>query len=124
MMYSKLFSSMVHSSLWSEPDHIRLLFITLLAIADRDGIVYGSRSGLERAAMIDPDAAEEIDPWERLMGPDDDSSDLMRNPENEGRRVEQVQGGFRIINYTYYKSLRDSEDRAQQNREAQRKHRE
>ncbi len=124
MMYSKLFSSLVHSSLWSEPDHIRLLFITLLALADRDGIIYGSRSGLERASMIDLDAAEECDPWIRLMGPDDDSSDLMRNPENEGRRIEEIPGGFRIINYTYYRSLRDAEDRKAQNREAQQRHRE
>lgn len=122
-MYSKLFSSVVHSSLWSEPDHIRLLFITLLALADRDGIVYGSRSGLERAAMIDPDQAEENNPWDRLMGPDTDSSDLMRNPENEGRRIEEIPGGFRLINYEYYKALRDAEERKVQNREAQRRHR-
>jgi hypothetical protein len=124
MMYSKLFSSVVHSSLWSEPDHIRLLFITLLALADKDGIVYGSRSGLERAAMIDPDAAEKCDPWERLMGPDSDSSDLLRNPENEGRRIQEIPGGFRLINYDYYKALRDAEERKIQNREAQRRHRE
>lgn len=122
-MYSKLFSSLVNSSLWSEPDHIRLLFITLLSLADRDGIVYGSRSGLERAAMIDPDAAEEINPWDSLMAPDNDSSDLMRNPENEGRRIEEIPGGFRLINYTYYKGIRDSEDRKAQNREAQRRFR-
>ncbi len=124
MMYSKLFSSLVHSSLWSQMDHVRLLFITLLALSDRDGIVYGSRSGLMRAAMIDLDAAEEHDPWRILMGPDDDSSDLMRNPENEGRRIEEIPGGFRIINYTYYRSLRDAEDRKAQNRDAQQRHRE
>ncbi len=105
-------------------DHVRLLFITLLALSDRDGIVYGSRSGLERAAMIDLDVAEEHDPWRILMGPDDDSSDLMRNPENEGRRIEEIPGGFKIINYTYYRSLRDAEDRKAQNREAQQRHRE
>ncbi len=124
MMYSKLFSSLVHSSLWSQMDHVRLLFITLLALSDRDGIVYGSRSGLERAAMIDLDVAEEHDPWRILMGPDDDSSDLMRNPDNEGRRIEEIPGGFKIINYTYYRSLRDAEDRKAQNREAQQRHRE
>lgn len=124
MMYSKLFSSLVHSSLWSQMDHVRLLFITLLALSDRDGIVYGSRSGLERAALIDPDAALEHDPWRILMGPDDDSSDLMRNPDNEGRRIEEIPGGFKIINYTYYRSLRDAEDRKAQNREAQQRHRE
>ncbi len=105
-------------------DHVRLLFITLLALADREGVVYGSRNGLMRAAMIDLDAADEHDPWRILMGPDDDSSDLMRNPDNEGRRLEEVPGGFRIINYTYYKGLRDSEDRRVQNQEAQRRHRE
>ncbi len=124
MMYSKLFSSLVHSSLWSQADHVRLLFITLLALSDRDGIVYGSRTGLMRAAMIDMDAADEYDPWRALMGPDDDSSDLMRNPENEGRRIEEIPGGFKIINYTYYRSLRDAEDRKAQNREAQQRHRE
>ncbi len=124
MMYSKLFSSLVHSSLWSQMDHVRLLFITLLALSDRDGIVYGSRSGLERAALIDPDASLKHDPWRILMGPDDDSSDLMRNPENEGRRLEEIPGGFRIINYVYYRSLRDAEDRKAQNREAQQRHRE
>ncbi len=74
--------------------------------------------------MIDLDAAEQSDPWDRLMGPDNDSSDLLRNPDNEGRRIEEIPGGFRIINYVYYRSLRDAEDRKAQNREAQQRHRE
>ncbi len=123
MMYSKLFSSLVHSSLWCQPDHVRLLFITLLALSDRDGIIYGSRAGLERAAMINPDACLKRDPWKALMEPDDNSSDLLRNPDNEGRRLEEIQGGFRIINYTYYRGLRDAEDRKNQNREAQQRFR-
>ncbi len=123
MMYSKLFSSLVHSSLWCQPDHIRLLFITLLALSDRDGIIYGSRAGLERAACIDPDACLNRDPWKELMEPDSNSSDLLRNPDNEGRRIEEIPGGFKIINYTYYRGLRDAEDRRIQNQEAQRRHR-
>jgi hypothetical protein len=124
MLYSKLFSSLVYSSLWSEPDHIRILFITMLALADRDGYVYGSRNGLMRAALIDMDAADEHDPFQSLMTPDKDSSDLLRNPDNEGKRIEEIPGGFKIINYTYYRGLRDAEDRKVQNREAQRRHRE
>ena len=122
MSYSKLFSSIVHSSLWTEEDHVRLLFVTLLAIADREGYIYGSRKGLERLANIDSGKYER-DPWGVLMEPDADSSDLMRNPDNEGRRIEPVSGGFRILNYAFYRSLRNSDDRREQNREAQRRHR-
>lgn len=119
MGFSKLHSSLVNSSLWTEPDHVRLLFITLLAMADRDGCVYGSKSGLERAANIDPKYSEEADPWRILMSPDEDSSDKMRAPENEGRRIEEVPGGFRLLNHAYYRGLRNDDDRAEQNRTAQ-----
>lgn len=124
MGYSKLYSSIVNSSLWGEPDHIRLLFITLLAMADREGYVYGSKRGLERAANIEYDPDCQDDPWKALMSPDKESSDLMRNPENDGRRIEEVPGGFRLLNFIYYRSLRNEDDRREQNKEAQRKHRE
>jgi hypothetical protein len=120
--YSKLYSSIVHSSLWNELDHVRLLFITLLAICDREGYVYGSRDGLVRLANLDSDQCEDVDPFEVLLNPDKDSSDLLRNPENEGRRIEQVPGGFRIINFSYYRGLRNEDDRREQNKQAQRRH--
>jgi len=97
--------------------------VTLLAIADREGFVYGSRNGLERTANIAWDEARDENPWEALMSPDPDSSDLLRNPENEGRRIEAVPGGFRILNYLYYRSLRNEDDRREQNRVAQQRFR-
>jgi hypothetical protein len=124
MSWSKLYSSIVHSSLWTEPDHIRILFITLVAIADREGYVFGSRNGLIRLANLDPDECAKADPFQALMDPDKDSSDLLRNPENEGRRIEAVAGGFRILNFPYYRGLRHEDDRRDTNREAQRRHRE
>src|SRR4030095_7019631 len=123
MAYSKLYSSIVHSSLWTEPDHIRILFITLFAIADREGYVDGSRKGLLRLANVNMDQCDEHDPFEALMAPDKDSSDLLRNPENEGRRIEEVPVGFRFLNVLYYRSLKNEEDRREQNKEAQRRHR-
>ena len=119
MAYSKLHSSLVNSSLWTEEDHVRILFITLLALCDADGCVYGSRMGLERVAMIDQDACKERDPWAVLLGPDYDSSDKMRAPENEGRRIEEIPGGFRLLNFAYYRGLRNDDDRREQNRLAQ-----
>jgi hypothetical protein len=76
-----------------------------------------------RVANIDPDACDEYDPFVTLMSPDKDSSDRMRNPENEGRRIEEVPGGFRILNYLYYRGLRNEDDRREQNKLAQRRHR-
>jgi len=119
LAYSKLYSSIVHSSLWTEPDHIRILFITLLAIADREGYVFGSRNGLIRLANLDSDQCAQADPFQALMDPDKDSSDILRNPENEGRRIIAVAGGFQILNFLYYRSLRNEDDRREQNREAQ-----
>jgi len=117
MGYAKLHSSLINSSLWTEPSSVRVLFITLLALADREGTVYGSRCGISRLANIDPETHEEA--WATLLAPDPDSSDLKRVPENEGRRIEEVEGGFRIINYAYYRSLRNDDDRREQNRKAQ-----
>lgn len=117
MSYSKLHSSIVNSSLWTQGDSVRILFVTLLAMCDRDGIVYGSRAGLTRIAMIEADDEEEA--WKTLMSEDLDSSDKIRAPENGGRRVEEVSGGFRLLNFEYYRGLRNDDERREQNRQAQ-----
>lgn len=119
MAYSKLHSSLVNSSLWTEPDNVRILFITLLALCDREGYVYGSKPGLERLANIEAGEDAQFDPWEVLLSPDPHSSDRLRNPENEGRRIEEVSGGFRLLNFPYYRGLRNDDDRREQNRTAQ-----
>jgi hypothetical protein len=124
MSYSKLHSSIVGSSLWAEGDSVRLLFVTLLALCDRDGYVYGSRVGLERLANITVDLDDPADdPWAVLMSPDPESSDRLRAPELEGRRIEEVPGGFRLLNFEYYRGLRNDDDRKEQNRRAQEKYR-
>src|SRR6266487_1337692 len=122
MAYSKLYSSLVSSSLWVQNDSTRLLFVTLLAMADQGGVVYGSKTGIARIANIDPDEIEGA--FDTLMGPDAESSDRLRSPEHEGRRIEEVPGGYRLLNYSYYRSLRNEDDRRRQNAEAQQRRRE
>jgi hypothetical protein len=117
MSYSKLHSSVVSSSLWSQPDPVRLLFVTLLALADQDGVVYGSKSGLSRIAVIKPEDVDRA--WEILQSPDPESCDIERAPENEGRRIEKVSGGYRLLNFTYYRNLRNDDERRASNRVAQ-----
>jgi hypothetical protein len=121
-MYAKLYSTILRSSIWLEDAETRLLWITLLAAADEQGFVFGSPAGMAHTARISPEAAKAA--LVKLAAPDPDSSDLSENPENEGRRIEVVDGGWRLINYSRYRSIRDSEERREQNREAKRRERE
>ena len=52
-MYVKLFASILTSTLWAQDDATRLVWITLLALADKDGFVRASPSGLARLANVD-----------------------------------------------------------------------
>jgi len=44
--FTKLFSSIVTSSIWRESDHVRLLWVTMLAMADKNGEIWASVGGL------------------------------------------------------------------------------
>jgi hypothetical protein len=121
-MYAKLFGSILDSSLWAADPPIRIVFLTMLAMADREGHIFASRSGLARRAIVSaPDLDRAI---AYLEGPDSESSDLTRNPENQGRRIERADGGWRIINYPYYRDLQDSDERRHQTKERVRRFRE
>lgn len=121
-MYAKLFSSILDSSLWTASHPTRILFLTMLAMADREGRIFASRSGLARRAVLTDEELEVA--LSQLSQPDRESSDLMRNPENEGRRVQPADGGWQIINYAYYRDLQDQEERRHADKMRQRKHRE
>jgi hypothetical protein len=90
--FTKLQRSIITSSIWLESDKTRLVWITLLALCDRDGIARCSQRNLAYQARVDDadcDKAIEI-----LSKPDPDSRDL-----GDGRRIERVEGGFLILNY-------------------------
>jgi hypothetical protein len=50
-----------------------------------------------------------------LMAPDRYS----RTTDHEGRRIEAIDGGWRLLNHAKYRDIRDEEVRREQNREAQ-----
>jgi hypothetical protein len=116
--YSKLFSSIIHSTVWREPDHIRLVWITMLAMKDRDGIVEASIPGLADAARVGITQCEEA--LLRLSSPDPYS----RTPNNEGRRISDVPGGWEILNHEIYQEKDSPEDRNRKNAEKQKRYRE
>jgi hypothetical protein len=112
--FTKLFSSIVTSSLWGESESTRVVFVTMLALADRFGVVEGSVGGLARAANVSREATERA--LETLAAPDPDD----RSGVAEGRRIEAVQGGWRILNYLAYREKGRNEDRRDYFREKKR----
>ena len=117
MTFTKLFSSITESTIWVEDDGTRLVWITMLAMADRYGRVYGSIPGLGSRARVSLAATEAA--IEKFLGPDKYS----RTEDFEGRRIEKIDGGWRLLNYEKYRELRDDEVRKEQNRMAKRRSR-
>lgn len=97
--YTKLFQSLIGSSIWQEDDHTRLVWITMLALKNRHHIVECSVPGLARLAGVPRQSVEKA--LDKFAGPDPDS----RNKANEGRRIEECQGGWRVLNGQYYQDV-------------------
>jgi hypothetical protein len=105
MAYVKLFSSITESTIWCEDDQTRILWITMLAIADRRGYIMASIPGLANRARLPLPAVRKA--LAKFIAPDPDSS----TDEHEGRRIEKLQGGWRLLNYDKYRDIKDDDDR-------------
>lgn len=103
MGYTKLHSTILDSSVWLEPAHVRLVWITMLAMADQHGVVHASVGGLAHRARVSKEEA--MDAIKRFLGPDPDSRDR-----TTGERIEEVPGGWLVLNHANY---RDKQTREQ-----------
>lgn len=115
--YTKLFSSITASTIWQEPDGTRLTWITMLAMARKDGCVYGSVPGLAHQAKVSIDAVRKA--LACFLAPDPDS----RTKDFEGRRIEEIDGGWRLLNHEKFRKIRSAEERREYMREFMRKKR-
>ena len=115
--WTKLFHSITASTIWSEPNATRICWITMLAIADRDGYVGASIPGLATIARL---TIEEVEiALAAFQAPDKYS----RNQAHEGRRIETAPRGWTILNYGEFRDLRDEDARREFERERKRKQR-
>ena len=108
--YTKLFGSILASTIWREPDTVRIVWITLLAMSDKNGDVATSVPGLSDFARVSlPDCMAALD---RLMSPDEFS----RTSSYQGRRIKKIDGGFAILNHGKYRQQLNLDERREYER--------
>lgn len=112
--YTKLFDSLLTSTIWCGQDaETKVVWITMLAMVNRDGIVESTVPGLAKMAEVPIAKVEEA--IYKLAQPDNSS----RTKDHNGRRIEEVDGGWRLLNYDLYRwksSAEDAADRARRYR--------
>lgn len=113
--YTKLFGSIIHSTVWQTPGHVRLVWITMLAMASKDGEVEASVPGLAKAAGVSLAECEQA--LALLSAPDPYSRSKVR----EGRRIEAIDGGWWLVNHKEYRDRMEREEALE--RDAARKRR-
>lgn len=116
--YTKLFQSLVTSSLWTESDRTRIVWITILAMADKHGEIQASVPGLARLAGVPVEDCEKA--IDLFLSPDRHS----RTPDHDGRRIEKIDGGWAILNHAKYRAMASDADRKNQSAERVKRHRE
>ena len=118
MSYTKLASSILTSTIWMEDDHTRIVWMALMAMADRNGEVQASIPGLANVARVPLESCRIA--IEKFLSPDPYS----RTKCDEGRRIEEIQGGWMLINHEQYRNLASDCDRKQKAAERQKRFRE
>ena len=118
MAYVKLFQSMLTSSVWSESDSTRIVFVTMLLMADKNGEVLGSIPGIARFAGVSIDSCSAA--IERLSSPDKYS----RSKLADGRRIVAIDGGWELVNHAKYREMASKEDSQRSAAERKRRQRE
>jgi hypothetical protein len=115
--YTKLFNSIITSTIWSEDDKTRIIWITMLAMSDKNGEVHASIPGLARVSGMSIQEAESS--IEKLLSPDVHS----RTPDNEGRRIAKIDGGWELLNHAKYRAMASKEDAKAATAERVKRHR-
>jgi len=109
--FTKLFASITESTIWVAPDpHLRL-WVYLLANADQEGNVWGSVPGIANHSRVPIEAVEVA--LKSFMSPDPYS----RTKALEGRRIEEIDGGWHLVNHGKYRAMMHAEERREKNRQ-------
>lgn len=103
--FTKIFESLLDSTVWQESKETRLVWVTMLLMKNRNHVVEASVPGLAKRAGVTLAECEAA--LERFRQPDPYS----RTKDYEGRRIEDVAGGWKILNGEAYRQRMSPEER-------------
>ena len=115
MGYTKLDEGILLSSIMACDPKTFKVWIALLAACKPDGIAPVSSVGISSVCRLSLDETKAA--IEELSSPDTES----RSIQNEGKRIERVDGGYRIINYQKFRELNYKEADAKRKYEERKK---
>lgn len=115
--WAPLWNEIVTSSIWEEDVVTRVVWITMLAVKDREGYVSGSVASMARLANVVPKECEKA---VKVLESED-----RQNPRQEGggRRIRRVEKGWYVINHAKYRDMIAEEYRRNYKAENERKRR-
>jgi hypothetical protein len=99
MPFVKLDCKILYSSIWAENSDTCKIWITLLAMADSNGMVSATAPGISRISCVDLMATEQA--LSKFEMPDEYS----KSQDDGGRRIRRVDGGYLVLNYDKYREL-------------------
>lgn len=117
MSYVKLSAELLVSTVWREPGHVRLVWITMLAMKNEYQEVMASVPGLADMARVTRGECD--DALRVLSSPDPDS----RSKAEEGRRIIVIPGGWFVVNGEAYRKRESPEERRERKAAYMREHR-
>ncbi len=95
--YTPLYGSILTSTIWAEDSETRIVWITILAMADAAGYVGASVPGLAHAARVSLESCELA--IKKFTSPDKYS----RTKTDEGRRLREADGGWNIVSFDIHR---------------------
>lgn len=114
-----LWSMIVDSSIWSEPDSVCKIFVTMLALKDSDDVC--RLNAYQLAQRSRKSEREVLEALQVLSSPD---TRRIEKQDHDGRRIQSHEDGWLILNGEKYRILMQDEMRKARWRRAQAKKRE
>jgi hypothetical protein len=104
-MFAKVFQKMLDSSVWTESTSTRIVWITFLLSMDSDGFCeFASAENVATRARVKLCHTREA--ISILESPDPQS----KTPDDDGRRIQRVQGGWLVLNCKKYRDIANHGD--------------
>lgn len=91
--------SLVTSTIWMEDDETRIVWVTLVALGNKNGEVLASIPGLANVARVPVESCRKA--VEKLLSPNADAA----TKDDDGRHLEVIEGGWRLRDNTRLRFL-------------------